>query len=154
MFDLENKGESDGAQHPQLCHSMANIKIYKSHSTHFNVSSHRFDITFQTFHIEILSNDHVQHSQFCHSMANINLYKCHNGQFCASSYLFSHINILNFWSRSWKRKTELTPFDYRLSKQFGGVGVKKIFCLSFIVCSVNVHTFAENVVLWLFILKL
>ena len=26
MFDFENQGESDGAQHAQWCHTIANIK--------------------------------------------------------------------------------------------------------------------------------
>ena len=29
IFDLENEGESDLAQHPHLCRSIENIKIYK-----------------------------------------------------------------------------------------------------------------------------
>ena len=28
MFNLESKGQSEGAQHFQWCHLMANIKIY------------------------------------------------------------------------------------------------------------------------------
>ena len=31
MFDLEYKGQIDGAQHLQWYHSMANIKIYKDY---------------------------------------------------------------------------------------------------------------------------
>ena len=37
MFALENEGQSDGEQHPQWRHSMANIKIYKD-ITHFCTS--------------------------------------------------------------------------------------------------------------------
>ena len=33
LFDLENEGQSDGAPHSQLCHTMENIKIYKIHYT-------------------------------------------------------------------------------------------------------------------------
>ena len=33
MFDFENEGQSDGMQNPQLCHSTANIKLYKRHHT-------------------------------------------------------------------------------------------------------------------------
>ena len=29
MSDLEYEGQSDGAQHPQWCHSVANVNLYK-----------------------------------------------------------------------------------------------------------------------------
>ena len=35
MFDMENEGKSDGAQHAQWRHSIANINLYKSHPQNF-----------------------------------------------------------------------------------------------------------------------
>ena len=46
MFDKENEGQSDGAQHMQWCYSMANINlyhVYKNCNTHFYAISCRFD---------------------------------------------------------------------------------------------------------------
>ena len=42
MFDLENEGQGQGVQHAQRYHSMANINLYKSHTSALLTSPHRF----------------------------------------------------------------------------------------------------------------
>ena len=61
MFDIENKGQGDGAQHPQWLHSIAQIKINKRHCTIFAT----FKImTFKLVDVENLGQGHgVLHSQ-------------------------------------------------------------------------------------------
>ena len=39
-FDLEYLGQCHWVQHSQLCHSMANINLHKSHSGHFGTISY------------------------------------------------------------------------------------------------------------------
>ena len=63
MLDLENEGQSDGAQHPQLCHSMANIKISKRlhiFAPAFTISE---VLSLHIFYLANLGQGHgVQHS--------------------------------------------------------------------------------------------
>ena len=41
MFDLDNEGKVDGAQHSQRSYLIANINLYKSSTWEFFASSHR-----------------------------------------------------------------------------------------------------------------
>ena len=42
IFDIEELGQGQRVQHSQLCHSMANVEIYKYHLLQFRISFHRF----------------------------------------------------------------------------------------------------------------
>ena len=60
--DLENEGQIDEAQHPQLCHSMGSLKIYERHTLAIH---HLRDIIITIFYAEKLSQGQgreVQHS--------------------------------------------------------------------------------------------
>ena len=94
-FELENGGQSDGAQHSKWCHSMANIKICERYYTFFLRKLSQFTRqTFQVFYRENLGQRRaVQHSQWSHSMVNINLYKSHSMHFYTSSHRFQDITI-------------------------------------------------------------
>ena len=62
LVDLENDWQSDRTQHPELCHSIANIKIYKRHYTVLRLLS-----PFPRYY-------HFNFSQLFHSTANMNFY--------------------------------------------------------------------------------
>ena len=66
MFDLENEDQSDGSQHPQWCHSMANNKIFKIYYIFFFAlaSTNSEMLTFHIFDLENLGQNRVeQYSQ-------------------------------------------------------------------------------------------
>ena len=72
-----------GAQHPHLCHLMANIKIYKN-TLHMLALDYTISkiLEFQKFDLGNLGqNRGLQHAQSWDSMANINFYKRHSTHF-------------------------------------------------------------------------
>ena len=52
MFDLDNEGENDETQHLQLCHSIADITIYKRHYIFFVSFTISEILAFQMFYLE------------------------------------------------------------------------------------------------------
>ena len=82
-FDLQGYR----VQNPQYCHSMANIKIYKSCSVHFfalalTVSN---KLTFQIVDLEKVGQGHVvQLLKWCHFMADIEIFISRAKHLCAS----------------------------------------------------------------------
>ena len=65
IFDLENEGQSDVAQHPQWCFSMADVNLYKSRGMNLYASFIVFEIiaSLQMFDHENLGKGHrEQHS--------------------------------------------------------------------------------------------
>ena len=112
MFELENKGQSDGAQHPQSCHWMANIRICKGHYAFCEI------LTFQICDVENLCQGcGMQHLQLCNSTENFNRYKRHSPQFYATSHHFRNINFSN--ACPWKRRST-SPNTTFVVMPFGG----------------------------------
>ena len=51
--NLENQGQGHGIRYLQWCHSMANIKIFQIHLTHFFALAHTSsDMLFKHFDLE------------------------------------------------------------------------------------------------------
>ena len=72
MSYLKNEGKNVEAQHLQLRHSMANIKIYKRRSFSLAIAISEI-LAFQICYHESVCQDRVvQRSQQCYSTANIN----------------------------------------------------------------------------------
>ena len=73
ICDLENLGQGHTGQHSQWSHSMANINLYKCHTTSFSLALTVFEIfTFRNaWPWKCRSKSWCfQHSQWRHSMAN------------------------------------------------------------------------------------
>ena len=97
-----------------VTHSMANIKTYKRHFSHFCASSDLIAANILAYRLVYLQKlrlgQGVEFSQWWHSMAGINICKRHSSHSFVSSNCFRDIKISNGWywkSRQWSRSTAL-----------------------------------------------
>ena len=104
FFYFENLGRCRAIQYSQWRQSMANINLYKSHSTNFYANSRRFqDIPFRMFDLENLGQgNRVQHSPFDGECQPVLRQQ-------AGSYRFRYINVWKWWHRKWMSRSRL-PF--------------------------------------------
>ena len=101
MCDLKNEGQSDGAQHPQLCVMMEKYKSKKILKIHFfwlvfTISEILATLTLTNIDLENVGQGHgVKYAQSCRWKTDIDVCKSHNQHFYSSSHRFLKINVSN-----------------------------------------------------------